>query len=110
MTSHHAERLLTELHASLGLRKRPEDVARLVLDLFTAQGVELDPVTENALGKAAENSLRSLWHGYTSIPVFAGNPGLWAGRECDPWPGGAKCRSSLRLRGDGQSGRFWFSM
>ncbi|MEU7010262.1 hypothetical protein [Streptomyces sp. NPDC046332] len=67
MTSHHAERLLKELHASLGLRKRPEDVAQLVLELFTAQGVELDPATATALGKATENSLRNLWHGYTSM-------------------------------------------
>jgi hypothetical protein len=42
--------------------------------------------------------------------IFAGNPGLRAGRECDPWPGAANRRGSLRLRGDGQAGRFWFSM
>ena len=30
--------------------------------------------------------------------------------ELHPWPGGAKRRSALRLRGDGQSGLFWFSM
>jgi ABC-type transport system involved in cytochrome bd biosynthesis fused ATPase/permease subunit len=30
--------------------------------------------------------------------IFAGNPGLQAGRERDPRPGGAKRRSSLRLR------------
>lgn len=34
----------------------------------------------------------------------------WAGRECGPWPGAAKRRSSLRRWGGGQSGRFWFSM
>ncbi|MET8453919.1 hypothetical protein [Streptomyces sp. NPDC005209] len=41
---------------------------------------------------------------------FAGNPGLEAGRECDLRLGGAKRRSSLRVCGDGQAGRFWFSM
>jgi hypothetical protein len=41
---------------------------------------------------------------------FAGNPGLQAGRECGPRSGGAKRRRSLRLWGDGQAGRFWFSM
>lgn len=32
----HAEQLLRELHASLKLRKRPEDVAQLIQDLFAA--------------------------------------------------------------------------
>jgi hypothetical protein len=35
---------------------------------------------------------------------------LQSGRECDLRPGGAKRRSSLRLRSDGQTGRFWLSM
>ncbi|MEU9706010.1 hypothetical protein [Streptomyces sp. NPDC047981] len=67
MTSHHAERLLTELHASLGLRRRPEDVAQLVSDLFTSLGADLDPATAKALDTATANSLHSLWHGYTSM-------------------------------------------
>ncbi|MGW2205992.1 hypothetical protein [Streptomyces sp. NPDC001774] len=82
MTSHHAERLLRELHASLGLRKRPEDVAQLVLDLFTAEGAELDPATESALGKATQNSLRSLWHGYTSMREEFARP-VGAQRQLD---------------------------
>ncbi|WP_370415233.1 hypothetical protein [Streptomyces fradiae] len=67
MSSPVVEQLLRELHATLVLRKRPEDVARLVQDLYAAQGTALDPATETALAKAAENSLRSLWHGYTSM-------------------------------------------
>jgi hypothetical protein len=35
---------------------------------------------------------------------------LQGGGEGHPWPGGAKRRSALRLRGDGQTGRCWFSM
>ncbi|MFF7492841.1 hypothetical protein [Streptomyces rubiginosohelvolus] len=61
------EPLLRELHASLTLRKRPEDVARLIQDLYAAQGTDLDTATEAALAKAAEHSLRNLWHGYTSM-------------------------------------------
>ncbi|MEU3891306.1 hypothetical protein [Streptomyces sp. NPDC029041] len=61
------EQLLRELHASLTLRKRPEDVARLIQDLYAAQGADLDTATEVALAKAAEHSLRNLWHGYTSM-------------------------------------------
>jgi hypothetical protein len=61
------EQLLRELHASLTQRKRPEDVARLIQDLYAAQGADLDTATEAALAKAAENSLRNLWHGYTSM-------------------------------------------
>ncbi|MFG2927658.1 hypothetical protein [Streptomyces achromogenes] len=66
MPSPVVEQLLRELHASLTLRKRPEDVARLIQDLYTAQGIDLDTATEAVLAKAAENSLRNLWHGYTS--------------------------------------------
>ncbi|MFJ2854440.1 hypothetical protein [Streptomyces rubiginosohelvolus] len=61
------EPLLRELHASLTLRKRPEDVARLIQDLYAAQGTDLDTATEAALAKAAEHSLRNLWDGYTSM-------------------------------------------
>jgi len=62
-----SDRLLRELHATLALRKRPEDVARLIQDLYAARGTDLDAATEAALGKAAEYSLRNLWHGYTSM-------------------------------------------
>ncbi|MGW6708301.1 hypothetical protein ACWGDE_25880 [Streptomyces sp. NPDC054956] len=67
MPSPHAEQLLRELHASLGLRKRPEDMARLIQDLFAAREVAPDPATADALEKAAEHSLHRLWHGYTSM-------------------------------------------
>lgn len=67
MPSPTVEDLLRELHASLTLRRRPEDVARLIQDLYAAQGTELDAATEAALAKAAEHSLRNLWHGYTSM-------------------------------------------
>lgn len=67
MSSHPAEQLLRELHASLGLRKRPEDIAQLVQDLFAARRVTLDPATSHVLEKAAEHSLHRLWHGYTSM-------------------------------------------
>jgi hypothetical protein len=61
------DRLLRELHATLTLRKRPEDVAHLIQDLYTAGGTDLDPATEDALTKASEHSLRNTWHGYTSM-------------------------------------------
>ncbi|MFD8786476.1 hypothetical protein [Kitasatospora sp. NPDC059599] len=67
MPSPAVEQLLSELHASLKLRKRPEDVAQLIQDLYAAQGTHLDPATEAALTKATEHSLRKLWHGYTSM-------------------------------------------
>ncbi|MFH9354590.1 hypothetical protein [Kitasatospora sp. NPDC017646] len=67
MPSPAVEQLLSELHASLKLRKRPEDVAQLIQDLYAAQGTHLDPATEAALTKATEHSLRRLWHGYTSM-------------------------------------------
>ncbi|GAA2261351.1 hypothetical protein GCM10010430_51980 [Kitasatospora cystarginea] len=44
-----AEQILRELHASLTLRKRPEDVAQLVQELHTAQDTDLDPTTGAAL-------------------------------------------------------------
>jgi hypothetical protein len=61
------EQLLRELHASLGQRKRPEDVAQLIRDLFDATPGAFDRRTRKALDKATRNSLRSLWHGYTSM-------------------------------------------
>ncbi|MFF1340418.1 hypothetical protein ACFVYT_21315 [Streptomyces sp. NPDC058290] len=67
MPSPVVEQLLRELHASLTLRKRPEDVARLIQDLHSARGTDLDTATEAALAEAAEHSLRNLWHGYTSM-------------------------------------------
>ncbi|WP_406390641.1 hypothetical protein [Streptomyces sp. NBC_00887] len=67
MPSPTVEELLRELHASLTLRRRPEDVARLIQDLYAAQGTELDATAEAALAKAAEHSLRNVWHGYTSM-------------------------------------------
>ncbi|MGW2563623.1 hypothetical protein ACWCXB_31240 [Streptomyces sp. NPDC001514] len=67
MPSPAAEELLRELHASLNLRKRPEDVAQLIQDLYAAQDITLDPATDAALAKATEHSLRKLWHGYTSM-------------------------------------------
>lgn len=67
MPSHTAEQLLRELHASLALRKRPEDVARLIQDLHAAQSTDLDEATEAAVAQAAEHSLRNVWHGYTSM-------------------------------------------
>ncbi|MFB7107500.1 hypothetical protein [Streptomyces sp. NPDC056291] len=65
--SAHSERLLRELYASLGQRKRPEDVAQLIRDLFDATPGSLDRRTRTALEKATRTSLRSLWHGYTSM-------------------------------------------
>ncbi|MEV4190627.1 hypothetical protein [Streptomyces toxytricini] len=59
MSSPTSEQLLRDLHAWLTLRKRPEDVARLIQDLFAAQGTNLDTATEAALAKAAEHSLRN---------------------------------------------------
>ncbi|WP_405495780.1 hypothetical protein [Streptomyces sp. NBC_00096] len=67
MPSPTVEDLLRELHATLTLRKRPEDVARLIQDLYEAQGADPDEATGAALAKAAEHSLRNLWHGYTSM-------------------------------------------
>jgi hypothetical protein len=61
------EQLFRELYATLKLRKRPEDVAQLIQDLYAAQGTSLDPATEAALAKATEHSLSRLWHGYTSM-------------------------------------------
>ncbi|WP_053849373.1 DinB family protein [Streptomyces sp. NRRL B-24085] len=67
MPSPTSEQILRELHASLTLRKRPEDVARLIQDMYAAQGTDLDAATDTALAKAAAHSLRNLWHGYTSM-------------------------------------------
>ncbi|MGV9263492.1 hypothetical protein ACWDRR_02370 [Kitasatospora sp. NPDC003701] len=67
MPSPTVEQLLRELHDSLALRRRPEDVAGLIQELYGARGTHLDPATGAALAKAAEHSLRKLWHGYTSM-------------------------------------------
>ncbi|MEV8532110.1 hypothetical protein [Streptomyces sp. NPDC051211] len=114
MPSHHSEQLLRELHASLGLRKRPEDVAQLIQNLFAARKAVLDPATATALEKAAEHSLHRLWHGYTSMledfarPVgaqrqltraatlFAGVPDLPADAGDDP----AAIESVIRRAGE----------
>ncbi|MFF4249450.1 hypothetical protein ACFYY2_34045 [Streptomyces sp. NPDC001822] len=79
MPSPRFEQLLRELHASLTLRKRPEDVARLIQDLYAAQDTDLDTATEAALAKAAEHSLRNLWHGYTSMREEFARP---VGAQC----------------------------
>lgn len=101
------EQLLRELHASLTLRKRPEDVARLIQDLYAAQGTDLDTATEAALAKAAEHSLRNLWHGYTSMrgPALVSVP---AGEQ--QGAGQAHCPlfvsdGSNAMRGPGHSGQ-----
>ncbi|WNI16834.1 hypothetical protein [Actinacidiphila sp. ITFR-21] len=70
----HAEALLWEPHATLTLRKRPEDVAHLVQDLFAAQDAAVDSTTGAALAKAAAHSLRNIWHGYTSMPEDFARP------------------------------------
>jgi len=49
-------------------------VARLIQDLYAAEDTALDPATEAALAKAAEHSLRNLWHGYTSMLEEFGRP------------------------------------
>ncbi|MFD7446531.1 hypothetical protein [Streptomyces sp. NPDC059909] len=67
MPSPKVEQLLRELHATLTLRKRPEDVAQLIQDLYAAQHAVLDTATEAALAKSTEHSLRNTWHGYTSM-------------------------------------------
>jgi hypothetical protein len=55
-----ADQLLRDLHASLGLRKRPEDVAELIRQLHIALATELDRDTVTALAQAAANSLARL--------------------------------------------------
>ncbi|MFB7265113.1 hypothetical protein ACFCXH_23590 [Streptomyces nojiriensis] len=67
MPSHHAEQVVRELHASLRLRRRPEDIAQLIQDLFAARRIAPDPATAEALEKASRHSLRRIWHGYTSM-------------------------------------------
>ncbi|MFC8435111.1 hypothetical protein [Streptomyces sp. NPDC057253] len=79
MPSPTTEQILRELHASLTLRKRPEDVARLIQDMYAAQGTTLDAATDAALAKAAEHSLRNLWHGYTSMREEFARP---VGAQC----------------------------
>ncbi|MFC8791353.1 hypothetical protein [Streptomyces cinereoruber] len=67
MPSHPAEEQLRHLHASLRLRKRPEDIAQSVRELFAARRVTPDPATAAALEKAAAHALGRVWHGYTSM-------------------------------------------
>ncbi|MHA6765248.1 hypothetical protein [Streptacidiphilus sp. PAMC 29251] len=55
---------LAELCASVRLRRRPEDVADLVL---TVLGARLSRAERNLLTVAAGGSLRRAWHGYTSM-------------------------------------------
>jgi hypothetical protein len=57
MPSPAVEQLLRELHASLALRKRPEDVAQLIQDLYAAHGTDLDPTTESALADGLRGSV-----------------------------------------------------
>ncbi|MEV1010842.1 hypothetical protein [Streptomyces sp. NPDC049881] len=62
------EAALRELHASLGLRRRPEDIAHLILGLF-AHDETAAPVPgslRRALRRAAEGSLHNLWREYAS--------------------------------------------
>ncbi|MFI0985629.1 hypothetical protein [Streptomyces exfoliatus] len=67
MPSHPMEEPLRQLYASLRLRKRPEDIAQLIQDLYTARGITPDAATAAALEKAAAHSLSRTWHGYTSM-------------------------------------------
>lgn len=82
MSSPSAEEPLRQLHASLGLRQRPEDIARLVQDLHAALGTDLDAATGRTLAQAAGHSLRNLWHGYTSLRAEFARP-VGAQRQLD---------------------------
>jgi hypothetical protein len=66
--------LLDALHATLGQRRRPEDVA----DLIARQlGDRLERREKNLLDRAARGALRRQAHGYTSmLEAFAGPVGL----------------------------------
>nr|WP_133999213.1 hypothetical protein [Streptomyces sp. 846.5] len=55
---------LAELCASVRLRRRPEDVADLVLTVLDGR---LSRVERSLLTVAARGSLRRAWHGYTSM-------------------------------------------
>lgn len=55
---------LAELCASVRLRRRPEDVADLVLAVLDGR---LSHAERNQLAVAARGSLRLAWHGYTSM-------------------------------------------
>ncbi|MFB9371834.1 hypothetical protein [Kitasatospora albolonga] len=61
------EQILRELHTSIGRRRRPEDVAELIRELLDSTPGTVDERTAAALAKASENSLKNLWHGYTSM-------------------------------------------
>jgi hypothetical protein len=67
MSQKSQDAVLRELHASLGQRRRPEDVAQAVLRLFDGRRPQLDRRTRRALDRAANGSLARLWHGYTSM-------------------------------------------
>jgi len=54
---------LTQLYESISQRKRPEDVAELIL---ATMGEKLSPREKNKLEKAAQGSLRRTW-GYSSM-------------------------------------------
>jgi hypothetical protein len=65
---------LDELHATLGQRRRPEDVADLVSRQLHGR---LDRREKGLLDKAARGALRRQVHGYTSmLEAFAGPVGL----------------------------------
>lgn len=53
MPSHHAEQVVRELRASLGLRRRPGDIAQLIQDSFAARRVDPGPATAEALEEFA---------------------------------------------------------
>ncbi|WP_371667075.1 ABC transporter permease [Streptomyces sp. NBC_00289] len=78
-------------------------VARPLVLLFGTLGVLLVAAGGRDRGQPRQVPRPRLLHPL----IFAGNPGLQAGRECGPRCGGAKRRRSLRLRGGGQAGRFW---
>ncbi|QJS98970.1 hypothetical protein G9272_44595 [Streptomyces asoensis] len=115
-------RPLDELRGQ-AVRRPLESYALVIVDrfeeLFTLcqEQSEREAFIEGLCRSAADGlpvvlGVRADFYGHcVAHPLFfAGNPGLQAGRECDPRPAGAKRRSSLRLWGDGQVGRFWLSM
>lgn len=67
----HAQ-LLRELRASLTLRKRPEDVARLLQDPYAAHGTDRDSATEAAL---AITRLLVRWNGFLRQVADHSGPG-----------------------------------
>ena len=55
---------LRKLYKTLNQRKRPEDVAEMILEIL---GKDLTPVEEKILKKAAKGSLKKMFWGYTSM-------------------------------------------